>query len=217
MISVQTQASAVSAAPVSAVRSRSTVSKFSVIDISAHCNNCGISTASRLEAGQFNVWGNSFPAEHLPSAGEALQVANIPFTLAGSGAASYPNRASDNIRCAGQYIPLPVGKYDWIHVLAASERRTEDTVALHFADSSVDFEVLRISDFWAEAQPAFGDRKAFETPVMHYPHHIQQRVEALMWSQRVAVSRRSPLRGMRLPRNAAIHIFALTMQEEDAA
>lgn len=115
---------------------------------------------------------------------------------------------------------VPVGRYDWIHLLVASERRTEDTVALHFAHGAVDFEALRVSDFWAQAHPSFGDRQAFQTPVMHYPHHVQQQVPALMWTQRVPVTRREVLVGLRFPRNIAIHVFALTLQavgmEEDA-
>ncbi|WP_220182803.1 hypothetical protein [Sphaerisporangium album] len=130
----------------------------------------------------------------------------MPFRFGG------PDPAGDNIRCAGQYVELPEGRYDWIHLLTAAERRTEDTVALHFAGGEVDFEPLRVSDFWARAHAAFGEAKAFETPVMHYPHHVQPRVEALMWSQRVPVTRRAPLRGLRLPRNVAIHLFAMTLQ-----
>jgi hypothetical protein len=32
-----------------------------------------------------------------------------------------------------------------------------------------------------------------------------------MWCQRVAVVRRAPLSGIRLPRNVAMHIFAATL------
>ena len=103
-----------------------------------------------------------------------------------------------------------------MHVLASSERRCEDTVELSFADGTVDPEPLRVSDFWS-APPWFGEVKAFESPVMHYPHHVQRGVSAMMWAQRVPVTRRAVLGGLRLPRNVAMHVFAVTMQRTEAA
>jgi hypothetical protein len=186
-----------------------TRSTFRPIDLSSHLNNRGMSMPDDTRSGQFNVWGNSFPADHLPPPGSQVDVGGIPFILAG------PSPEGDNVRCAGQFIEVPADQHDWIHLLAASERRTEDTVALHFAEDAVDFEALRVSDFWAEAGPAFGGRLAFQTPVMHYPFHVQRRVSALMWHQRIPIARYDILVGLRLPRNIAIHIFALTVQSSD--
>lgn len=207
--------SSISGASASAtVLSAETITRFRPVDLTGHWNNRAISAANDTKAGRFNVWGNSFPAEHLPPPGARVDAAGVPFVLA------EPHPAGDNIRCAGQFVRVPAGRYDWIHLLVASERRTEDTVALHFAYGAVDFEALRVSDFWAQARPSFGDRQAFQTPVMHYPHHVQQRVPALIWTQRVPVTRREVLVGLRFPRNIAIHVFALTLQavgtEEDA-
>jgi hypothetical protein len=175
------------------------------VDISGHRNNTAISTATDTKAGAFNVWGNSFAAEYLPAGGSLVHVDGVPFV--------FPPVCDgpDNIRSAGQFIGVTAGRYDWIHVLAASERRCEDTIELNFADGSVDAEPLRISDFWA-APPWFGEVKAFESLVMHYPHHIQRGVPALMWAQRVPVTRRADLTGILLPRNVALHVFAVTLQ-----
>ncbi|MER7515583.1 hypothetical protein [Streptomyces sp. NPDC126499] len=180
------------------------------VDISAHLDNTAISAATNTKAGAFNVWGNSFAAEYLPAGGSLVHVAGVPFR--------FPPVCDgpDNIRCAGQFLALPEGRYDWIHVLAASERRCEDTVELHFADGSVDAEALRVSDFWS-APAWFGEVKAFESLVMHYPHHVQRDVSAVMWAQRVPVTRRAGLAGVRLPRNVAVHVFALTLQRTEAA
>jgi hypothetical protein len=120
----------------------------------------------------------------------------------------------DNVRCDGQFIRVPEGRYDWIHVLAASERRCESAFELNFADGSVDAEPLRISDFWA-APAWFGEVKAFESLVMHYPHHVQRGVPAVMWAQRVPVTRRAGLTGILLPRNVAVHVFAVTLQRTE--
>ena len=125
----------------------------------------------------------------------------------------FPRFATDRTTSAApdSSSSVTAGRYDWIHVLAASERRCEDTIELNFADGSVDAEPLRISDFWA-APAWFGEVKAFESLVMHYPHHIQRGVPALMWAQRVPVTRRADLTGILLPRNVALHVFAVTFQ-----
>jgi hypothetical protein len=178
---------------------------FTVVDLAGHLDHRAISPAAQTRAGGFIVWGNSVPAEHLPAPGEQVAVGNVPFTFA-----EQPDL--DNVRCAGQFVPVPAGRYDWIHLLAASERRAEDHLAVHFADGSVDFENLRISDFWSGAHAVFGDVPAFRTPVMHYPHHVQHDVSALMWAQRVPVTRRAPMTALRFPRNLAVHVFAVTLQ-----
>lgn len=174
------------------------------VTLAGHFDNVGASSVGHTKTGAFNVWGNSFAAEHLPGPGTIdLGGVSFAFPPVGTGTA-------DNVRCCGQYLDVPRGTYDWVHVLAAAERRAEDEVALHFAEGDVDFEALRISDFWA-APPAFGERLAFASPVMHYPHHVQRDVPAMLWEQRVPVTRRAELVGVRLPRNVAIHVFALTL------
>lgn len=177
------------------------------VALSGHVDNVGASTARATGTGAFNVWGNSFAAEHLPGPG-TIDVGGVSFAFPAVGTGK-----ADNVRCSGQYVDVPRGTYDWVHVLAAAERRAEDELGLHFADGEVDFEALRISDFWA-APPAFGERLAFASPVMHYPQHVQRDVSALLWEQRVPVTRRAELVGVRLPRNVAIHLFALTLVGE---
>jgi hypothetical protein len=179
---------------------------FRAVDLSGHLNNRATSAADDTAAGRFNVWGNSLPAEHLPASGTRRDVDGVPFVRPA------PGPGGDNVRCAGQYLPVPVGRYDWLHLMVASERRTEAALALHFAEGAVDFEVLRVSDFWAGAPAAFGERLVAVTPVMHYPSHVQPQLPGQLWAQRVPVTRREPMVGVRLPRHVAIHVFALTVQ-----
>lgn len=183
--------------------------RYVPISLDEHFNNRAISPADDTGTGAFNVWGNSFPAGHLPAPGSRVSVSGVPFDFPA------PTGTGDNVRCSGQLIALPPGCYDWLHLLTAAERRAEDAIALHFDDGDVDFEALRVSDFWA-APARFGERCAFMTTQMHYPHHVQGRLSALIWSQRVAVTRRQRLIGLRLPRNIAIHVFAVTLQSAPA-
>lgn len=176
---------------------------FLPLDIAVHRNNLGATTERGLASGRFNVWRNSLCANDLPSG--RTTVHGIPFELP-----AWPAGRPDNIRCEGQYVAVPHGHYDWLYLLAAAERRAEDEAALHFQDGSVDFEAVRVSDFWASTA-AFGEREAMTSSVMHYPYHVQSGVPGRVWLERVPIVRQAALAGFRLPRNVSIHIFAVTL------
>lgn len=178
--------------------------EFQQLDLLGWRNNVGITAHTATGVGALNVWRNSLPAEEVP-AGKELVVEGVPFAFPEAG-----NGEPDNLRCEGQTVPFPQGRFDWIYLLAAGERRVEDEIALHFADGSVDFEDIRVSDFWAAA-PHFGETLAQETSAMHYPHHVQRGVSGMIWCQRVPVVRRAELCAVRLPANAALHVFAATL------
>jgi hypothetical protein len=181
------------------------ISDIQMLDLSDYFNNVGTSTDTGTGTGRFNVWGNSFPAGHLPAAGETVTVEGVPFRVPPFGSGG-----PDNVRCSGQLIRFRPDRYDWVYLLVAAERRVEDDVALHFTGDAIDFEALRVSDFWA-APSVFGETLAFESPVMHYPRHVQFGVPARLWCQRVAVVRRADLTALRLPYNIAVHVFAATL------
>lgn len=176
------------------------------VNLRKYFDNRGITSADQLAEGEFNIWFNSFPADELPPPGSRTVLGSIPFLFPA------PNHHhKDNFRCAGQRIELPPGRYDWIYLLAASERRSEDLVYLHYADRSVDPEWLRVSDFWAETPPRFGEQASLRCTKLHYPRHIQQRMGPTIWRTRVPVPREIELAALHLPDNSAIHIFAITL------
>ncbi|MFY1704927.1 hypothetical protein ACN28G_24945 [Micromonospora sp. WMMA1923] len=173
------------------------------VDLTEHVDNLGIVVPRWPHGGGFNIWGNAFPADELPPAGGVCTVDGVSFSFPLAG-----NR--DNIRCRGQVVALPPGHYDWLYVLAAAERRTEDTVRLHYTDGSTAEEWLRISDFWPDTAPRFGDLLAFRCSRMLYPRHPQPSMAPAIWQQRIPVSRPGEVHAVRLPDNPAMHVFALT-------
>lgn len=176
------------------------------VNLADHFDNRGLSTVASKGEGCFNVWSNTFPAEQLPAPGSEVMVAGTRFAFPAKGSGD-----ADNLRCAGQLVAVPRGRYDWIHLLAAAERRTEDVLYLHFADGSADPEWLRVSDFWPQTPDRFGAQEAFRCTVLHYPRHVQPGMGPVIWRHRVPVPRESDLSAMRLPDNPAIHIFAMTL------
>ncbi|MEV0681655.1 hypothetical protein AB0I60_34545 [Actinosynnema sp. NPDC050436] len=174
------------------------------IDLGPLLNNTGATDETDLGSGALNVWKNSLPAAELPAAG-LFRHTGVPFLFPETG----PGRP-DNVRCEGQRVDLPAGRYDWIYLLACSERRAEDVVHLHYANGEVDDEWLRVSDFWAAAPSHFGELEAVPCTRIHFPRHVQQGIGPRIWQQRLAVPRQQPLAYLRLPHNIAIHVFAMT-------
>lgn len=181
---------------------------YVLIELSTSFNNDSISYATNSADGGFNVWKNSFPAEELPSSHSIVDVAGVPFCFPPKEDGQY-----NTVVCCGQKLDIPPGLYDWLYILAASERRTEDLVYLHYTNGAVEAEWLRISDFWpapSRYAPYFGEYAAFRCKQMHYPRHVQPGVEPVIWRQRIPVTRQDILEGIHLPDNIAIHIFAMT-------
>ncbi len=178
--------------------------EFRLIGIDDLLNNRAVTGTHDLDSGRLNAWGNSFPAGELPAPGTVTEVAGVPFLWPRAHA------DGDNVRCEGQVVDVPPGRYDWIHLLAASERRSEDTLWAHYDDGHADPLRVGISDF-LDGTPAFGELPAFRTARMHYPHHVQERLPTTMWLTRVGLPRRGTLRSLRLPRSVAMHVFALTL------
>ncbi len=180
------------------------------VDLTAYFDNTGITRRDDLSGGGFNIWSNTFPAEELPQ-GPVIDVGGLPFRFPCRGP------GGDNLRCAGQLIEVPPQRYDWLYLIAAAERRTEDSVLLHYADGAIDPEWLRVSDFWPETPGRFGERETLCCVSLHYPRHVQAPMGPAIWRERVPVPREQPLAAIRLPDNPAIHIFALTLTGGEAA
>ncbi len=176
------------------------------VDLASYFDNLGITGETDLGSGEFNIWFNSFPAEELPPPGNITRIGGIPFLFPAPSVSG-----KDNFRCSGQLIDLPHGRYDWIYLLGAAERRSEDFLYLHYADGSADPEWLRVSDFWAETPAHFGEQHCLRCTCLHYPRHVQRRMGPAIWCCRVPVPRLTELTGLRLPDNPAIHIFALSL------
>jgi hypothetical protein len=179
------------------------------VDLAPHVNNVGIAASVHPTAGGFNIWANTYPAEQLPPGGATVSVGGVPFAFPLGRAGE-----ADNVRCRGQRVALTPGEYDWVYLLAAAERRTEDTVALHYADGALRRQWLRVSDFWPETPARFGELAAYRPDRMLYPRHAQRNMPPVIWRCRIPVTVPGPLVALSLPDNPAIHVFAMTAVSE---
>lgn len=184
---------------------------YRIVDLTAHADCVGIEPSVRPGRGAFNIWHNTYPLEDLPPAGSTVSVGGVPFRLPAADGVR-----PDNIRCRGQHVELAAGRVDWLYLLAAAERRTEDLVTVHHADGTTHQQWLRVSDFWPQTPPRFGELLAFRTVSMLYPHHIDRRMTPAIWRQRIPVPEPDGVVAVTLPDNPAIHVFALTVCDDEA-
>ncbi len=177
---------------------------FRPVELTGLADNAGIRPDQQRDTGGFNIWSNTFPAGSLPPPGGTVEVAGVPFR--------FPISApEDNVRCRGQRIEVAPGRYDWIYLLAAAERRSEDQIVLHHTDGTRTRQWLRVSDFWPQTDARFGELLAYRCDRLLYPRHVQANMHPSIWCGRTGISSRTPLAVLELPDNPAIHLFALTM------
>ena len=55
--------------------------RYRVVELADHRNNRAATRVHTTAAGGFNVWRNSFPAEHLPPGGSQVEVGGVPFSF----------------------------------------------------------------------------------------------------------------------------------------
>tara|TARA_R110002020_G_scaffold36373_2_gene109283 strand:- start:1884 stop:2453 length:570 start_codon:yes stop_codon:yes gene_type:complete len=175
------------------------------IPLETYFNTIAVTGMDRLAEGRLNIWRNSYPLEEARALGREIAAGGMRFRLA-----PFDGVVADNVRCMGQLVALPPARYDWIYMLCSAERRVEDEAALHFVDGAVDFVPFCIADFWPGARARNGEQEAIRFSAINFPRHRQERIEPGIWRQRLPVSREVALTALRLPRNIAGHVFALT-------
>jgi len=170
-----------------------------VLALEPFLNNQAATTPENLADGRLNVWRNSLPAQPAPL---ELMVDGVPLR-----SSRLDGRGPDNVLCSGQRIEVPERRWDWLYVIGCGERRVRDVVTWHFSNGTVDRDHLALSDLW-EGRSDLGEELALRTEVIH---HVQERIGITLWCQRVPVTSRKPLGAISLPRNPAVHLFAMTL------
>jgi len=180
------------------------------IDLTKFFNSDGISTEANRNDADFDQWNQSYPAEELPKAGKLCKP-ELPVCFV------FPSgepKAKNNVACAGQTIPLS-GKRKAMHLMVtATDANQEAKIAIEFADGKVEKD-LKVTDWCGEA--AFGEKVAVATKhrVAAEPDAsglFMEEKSAKIWCVTVPLDAKREVKAVKLPFNAQIHIFALTLE-----
>jgi hypothetical protein len=177
-------------------------------------NNDAIASEARPRDGNFDRvgarHGDTFPWAGMPRGGGPFapeRLEGVPFTFP-----RYADGLMNNVACGGQVIHVEPGAYRSLHVLGASEDGNQKSGLTLLVDGGREKEVaFRLTD-WCQ-YPTFG-----EVPVLRWGHRVNQggnrdETPCAMFAQTIDLPPQALLRGVRLPNNPRIHVFALTLQE----
>lgn len=180
------------------------------IDISKLFNNDGFSSEANRKDANLDKWGQSFPAEELPKAGKFCKK-ELPACFV------FPTKDAgkkNNIACAGQVIPL-AGKAKAMHLLVtATDGNKQEKLTIAYADAAVQKD-LKVTDWCAAA--AFGEKTAVQCA-----HRVaadaggagtlsKEAKKTNIWCVTIALDAKRALKSVKLPYNAEIHVFAVTL------
>lgn len=198
------------------------------VDLSSHFNSTGIARAGRPAGGGLDGMGTAFRSEDFPSPGCITTCRGTPFLFPGRN-----HRGMDNIACEGQEIPVPAGRCEALHVLGMCDWRAfEEPLRLKARDGGSAEKSLGLSDASRYQGLQYGEEEVVVCPLITpdsiVPHILlfgvtppgagyemtETRIEAGIWHQVVHLEEPLPLARIVLPDNPSMHLFALTMIEE---
>lgn len=182
------------------------------IDLTKLLNNDGITDDTDLKDSDFDQWNQSYPADELPEAGN-LCLKELPCCFV------FPTKEAkkkNNVACAGQSIPL-AGKAKALHLLvSATDGNQESTINIAYADGNVAND-LKVTDWCVAA--AFGEKVACATKnriaVDTQGQGIMSKEAKAthIWCVTIPLDAKRELKAAKLPYNAQIHIFAMTLTQ----
>ena len=183
------------------------------VDLAKLFNNDAFSAEADRKDADLDQWGQSFPAEELPKAGKFCNLKELPVCFIFPTAEA---KKKNNIACAGQTIPLS-GKRQALHLLVtATDADQEAKLAIEFADGKVDKD-LKVTDWCGKAK--FGEkvavacksRIALVGPVNESKLDKEAK-GCSIWCVTIPLDAKREVKAVKLPYNAQIHIFALSLK-----
>ena len=180
------------------------------VDITKQFNNDAFSDEAARTDADLDQWGQSFSADELPKAGKFCKP-ELPVCFV------FPTKeakAKNNVACAGQEIALS-GKRKALHLLVtATDADQEAKVAIAYADGKVDKD-LKVTDWCGTAK--FGEKVAVACK-----HRVAAQPDASglfleekathIWCVTIPLDAKREVQQIKLPYNAQIHIFALSLE-----
>jgi len=192
-----------------------TIEAAHVRAIEGFFNNDGISWRAGPKDGNFDLPGrrngDTFIADLLPKAGAAVPVPGQPEVTF-----RFPtkeNRRRNNVVCGGQRIHLPEEQqtgWDAAWFLGACHDGAQRAVVTIQYETGPDGKgELRLAD-WC-SKPTAGEIDVLRTTARHIEDGSEEKIDCGLTAWRIALDPKRKLLSITLPRNAQMHVFALTL------
>ncbi|MCL6450202.1 MAG: hypothetical protein K6T75_02785 [Acetobacteraceae bacterium] len=179
--------------------------RFTMVDLSPHFNNKGLTLPENREEGDLRGLGDSLPAEDLPPAG-VFENCGVPFLMPD---ARWPR---DNLELEGQELPLPRGRWARAHFLGTSDLASfEAEVAVVYAGGPPEPKRLGFSAFNSVAAPVYGERPG-PTARRLRTRYKDTPMDLRLWHQTLELDASRELLALRFEDLPVLHVFAITLE-----
>jgi PKD repeat protein len=177
---------------------------YCVLELAGQYTNDGISEEGDFDDGNFDDAGWAYAGDTMPPAGPFVAGA-VPFEFP-----SYAPGEPNSVEANGQTLPLPVGRYDQLKLLAAAHHgNASATAEVTYADGTSQNVTLALTD-WAQ-QPAFGETVAIAADHRH--DQVGDTTPPVnIFAQTLSIDGEREAESITLPDEPRIHIFAASLR-----
>lgn len=190
------------------------VKNFICLSLDSFFNNDGISFNSNQTDGDFDCFGQTFPAEELPKSNHIFLVNGVKF--------QFPDKSDgclNNICLAEQRIYSAPDNYSDCHILGASDGGSfQEDITFHY---SFGFEKKKIglTDFFLR-KPVYAERIGIRCTHYHSPSGNSggdyNNISPTIWHQTIKLNSKSKLTEFRFEDNYCMHIFCITLEAKES-
>ncbi|NUT50853.1 MAG: hypothetical protein HOV94_26625 [Saccharothrix sp.] len=177
------------------------------VDLSGLVDRIGATYDTDRDSGEFNPWGNSFPAEELPFGGTTA-VGGVPYALVDK-----PPRGPDHLEALGQVIDCAAtGPAHGLALLAAGEQGPQELRVHVHLDGGRRLSLPVTVPGWSVRPDAPMTPDQLRAGHLHYPgDYGLARLLPALWS-RVLRLPGVPVTAIELTANPLVHVFAVTLE-----
>lgn len=185
---------------------------FETLSLEPFFTTVGATDDSHRPLGRLNAWGNSFPAEELPS-GATLEVGDVPFRL--------PDRSEgslDMVEPLGQTIPLPADRPVSALALLGCGEMGDQLVELQAvpADGGPPIEIVALVHGFAVVPSEDPEPGSHRVSHLHYPGDYDLGLlTGALFCSRHELGSPTRLARLELGTNPLVRIAALTLIHPD--
>lgn len=180
--------------------------RYACIKLEHLFNGIATSSDSKRDSGLFSYISRcTFPAEELPEANEITMLSNIPFLFPDKRDGCY-----NNIESEEQTILLPNPSANSIALLGACDTTKFQEVIEVKSLGKTGVYPFGFSS-WLDEQPDYNNILAWRGTHIHTTTQDLIKLKPVLWIALVHLPKRKAIQILRLPYNPSLHIFAITL------
>jgi hypothetical protein len=180
------------------------------LELNHYFNNDGISFNSNPSDGDFDCYGQTYPAEELPFSNKIFFFKRIEFLFP-----IKDDGFNNNIAFNEQQVLIPSDSYSCLHILGAADGGNFSEPIIFEYEKEVEEIESGLSDFFSN-EAFFQNEKAIVCSHYHTSSGDQfgemNNIKPTIWYDKIYLNKLLQLKRIILADNPCLHIFCMTLQ-----